>query len=63
MNKEARGTSTIHIDASLIPNRVRDQLAVASMEMVLGIIRRPGGREMLEAKKTEIVRRSNAVSR
>lgn len=63
MNDEARGTNTIHIDTSLIPDHVRDQLAAATMDMVLGILRKPGGREMLEAKKAEIARRSNAVSR
>ena len=47
----------IHIDTSLIPDHVRDQLAVAAMDMVLGILRKPGGRELLDAKKAEIARR------
>ena len=55
MKGESR--NTVHIDTSRIPDHVRDQLAVSAMEMVLGIIRRPGGRELLEAKKAEIARR------
>ncbi len=58
MNSEVKTEATIHIDTSLIPDHVRDQLSVAAMEMVLGIIRKPGGRELLEKKKAEIVERS-----
>ncbi|WP_304583696.1 hypothetical protein [Acutalibacter muris] len=58
MNSEARTEATIHIDTSLIPDPVRDRLSVAAMEMVLGIIRKPGGRELLEKKKAEIAKRS-----
>lgn len=49
--------NSIHINTSLIPNHVRDTLAVEAMQMVLGIIRRPGGRELLNAKKAEIAQR------
>ena len=63
MNNETKSTNTIHIDTSLIPDHVRDQLAVATMDMVLGIIRRPGGRELLDAKKAEIARRKANASR
>ena len=52
--------NTIQIDTSLIPDHVRDQLCVASMEMVLGILRRPGGRELLEEKKREMAQRKAA---
>lgn len=56
MNCDAKVANTIHIDTSLIPDHVRDQLCVASMEMVLGILRKPGGRELIEAKKAEMAR-------
>jgi hypothetical protein len=45
--------SPIHIDTSLIPDHVRDTLAEDAMQMVLGILRRPGGRELIERKKAE----------
>lgn len=62
MNSKVRAENTIHIDTSLIPDHVRDQLAEASMAMVLGIIRKPGGREMLDAKKAEIASRKTNVA-
>ncbi len=49
--------SSIHIDTSQVPDHVRNQLAEASMNMVLGIIQKPGGRELLEVKKAEIAKR------
>lgn len=52
--------NTIHIDPNLIPEHVRDQLAASAMDMVLGILRKPGGRELLDAKKAEIARRKAA---
>ena len=61
MNRTSRTESPIHIDTSLIPDHVRDQLAASAMEMVLGIIRKPGGRELLEAKKAEIAKRNANV--
>lgn len=45
--------NTVHIDTSLIPDHVRDSLAVESMRLMLGILHRPGGRELIEAKKAE----------
>lgn len=63
MNNETRGMDTIHIDTSLISDHVRDQLAAATMDMVLGILRKPGGRELLDAKKAEIARRKANASR
>lgn len=59
MNNTAKAMDNpIHIDTSLIPDHVRDQLAVATMDMVLGILRKPGGRELLEKKKAEIAKRN-----
>ncbi len=45
--------NTVHIDTSLIPDHVRDSLAVESMRLMLGILYRPGGRELIEKKKAE----------
>ena len=42
-------TDKIKIDTSLIPGEVRDRLAAATLEMVRGILRQPGGREALDA--------------
>lgn len=53
----------VHIDTSLIPDHVRDQLAASAMDMVLGILRKPGGRELLDAKKAEIARRKTNAAR
>lgn len=62
MNKDATA-NTIHIDPSLIPGHVRDVLAASAMDMVLGILRQPGGRELMEAKKAEIARREAHAAR
>lgn len=40
----------IHIDVSLIPDYKRDQLCAATLEFIKGILRQPGGREMLDAE-------------
>lgn len=61
MNSETR--NTVHIDTSTIPGHVRDVLAVSAMDMVLGILRQPGGRELIEAKKAEIARREAHAAR
>ena len=53
MNDRGQEVSAIRIDTSLIPDHVRDSLAEASMRMVLGILRSPGGRELIERKKAE----------
>ncbi len=59
MSKQ-QAENPIHIDVSLIPDHVRDSLAEDAMRMVLGIIRQPGGRELLDRKKAEIARRNAA---
>ena len=63
MNRQRRTENAIHIDTSLIPDPVRDQLAAATMDMVLGILRKPGGRELIDAKKAEIARRKAKAAR
>lgn len=57
MRGEVVAANAIHIDTSLIPDHVRDVLATSAMDMVLDIIRKPGGWELLDAKKAEIARR------
>lgn len=44
----------VYVDVTKIPDYVRDQLARATMELILDILRQPGGREMLDAKKAEL---------
>lgn len=63
MNGEVRTENTIHIDTGLIPDHVRDQLAASALDMVLGILRKPGGRELLDARKVEIARRKAHAAR
>lgn len=43
-------TTTIHIDVSIIPDHVRDDLAAATLDFIRGILREPDGRERLDAK-------------
>ena len=43
--------SAIHIDTASIPAHVRDDLAAATLDLIHGILRQPGGREALEARK------------
>ena len=47
-------TDEVKIDVTLIPDHVRDDLAAATLELVRNILRQPGGREMLDAKKAEL---------
>ena len=44
----------VKLDVSLIPDVVRDELAAATLEFVRGILRQPGGREMLDSKRDEL---------
>lgn len=43
----------IHVDVTLIPDYVWDDLAAATLDLIRGILRQPGGREMLDAKTEE----------
>lgn len=47
---EGQLTDAVIIDTSAIPVEVRDRLAEATLEMVRGILRQPGGRSALEAR-------------
>lgn len=51
MTHEGEVVNEIHIDVSAIPDYVRDDLAAATMELYRKILRQPGGREALEARK------------
>lgn len=57
---EGELTDKIKIDTSLIPVEVRDRLAAATLEMVRGILRQPGGREELERRIKEKESRSTS---
>ncbi len=50
---EGELTDKIKIDTSSIPGEVQDRLAAATLEMVHGILRQPGGREKLERRIKE----------
>lgn len=51
MTHEGEVVTEIHIDVSAIPDYVRDDLAAATLDLIHGILRQPGGREALEARK------------
>lgn len=46
----SESTSAIKIDTSAIPDEVRDDLAAATLDLICGILREPGGREKINAK-------------
>lgn len=47
---EGEPTTAIHVNVTDIPNHVRDDLAAATLDLVRGILRQPGGRERMDAK-------------
>ncbi|MBR2943358.1 MAG: hypothetical protein IKB82_08170 [Clostridia bacterium] len=47
---EGELTEIITVDPTQIPAPVRDGLAAATLDMIYGILRQPGGREALDAK-------------
>ena len=42
---------------------VREDLAAATLELIRGILRQPGGRERLDAKKAELAAKQNQTER
>ena len=48
------GKGPITIDTTAIPAHVREDLAAATLEFIREILRQPGGRERLDAKKAEL---------
>lgn len=51
------GEGPITIDTTAIPAHVREDLAAATLELIRGILRQPGGRERLDAEKAELAAR------
>ena len=51
-------TDSIHINVDEIPDYVRDELAAATLDLIRGILRQPGGRaaldERIKAKKAVV---------
>jgi len=47
---EGELTETIGVNTAQIPAPVRDSLAAATLDMIYGILRQPGGRDALDAK-------------
>ena len=43
-------TAAIHINVAEIPDHARDDLAAATLELIRGILRQPGGRAALDEK-------------
>lgn len=43
-------TTAVHINVAEIPDHVRDSLAAATLELIRGILRQPGGREALDER-------------
>ena len=47
---EGEQVNEVHINTAEIPDFVRDNLAAATLDLIHGILRQPGGREALDAK-------------
>lgn len=43
-------TNSLHINVNEIPDYVRAELAAATVDLIRGILRQPGGRERLDAE-------------
>lgn len=43
-------TTAVHINVAEIPAHTRDNLAAATLELIRGILRQPGGREALDER-------------
>lgn len=46
-------TAAVHINVAEIPDHVRDDLAAATLDFILDILRQSGGRAMLDTKIKE----------
>jgi hypothetical protein len=57
------GSGPITINTAAIPAHVREDLAAATLELIRGILRQPGGRERLDAKKAELAAKQNQTER
>lgn len=51
-------TEAVHINVTEIPDHTRDDLAAATLDLIRGILRQPGGRaaldERIKAKKAAV---------
>lgn len=51
-------TAAVHINVAEIPDHARDDLAAATLDLIRGILRQPGGRaaldERIKAKKAAV---------
>lgn len=47
---EGELVNEVHINTAEIPDHVQDNLAAATLDLIYGILRRPGGREALDAR-------------
>ena len=47
---EGELTTEVHINTAEIPDHVRDNLAAATLDLIYGILRQPGGRAALDAR-------------
>ena len=51
-------TAAVHINVAEIPDNARDDLAAATLDLIRGILRQPGGRaaldERIKAKKAAV---------
>ncbi len=47
---EGELVSEVHINTAEIPDHVRDNLAAATLDLIYGILRQPGGRAALDAR-------------
>lgn len=43
-------TAAVHINVAEIPDHTRDDLAAATLDLIRGILRQPGGREALDER-------------
>ena len=50
MPLEGEPVDEVHIRTEDIPEFMRDNLAAATLDLIHGILRQPGGREALDAK-------------
>lgn len=53
----------VQVDTSTIPAHVRDDLAAATLDLMREILAQPGGRELLEKKKSEKAKRKGRIGR
>lgn len=53
MSAIGQAATAATLDVSQIPDPVKDELAAATLEFIKGVLRQPGGREMLHKRIAE----------